>query len=206
MEIAQKLWKEENEMQKSRFAGYREITNSIIDEIFYRKGFITTKPTSLKSCSFLKEIGKSYYMANKQPYYDQSECAKFVCDELKKQGFFAKTVNHCTSIFISWHPSHLDLISNDKKKREENRRNKLILDQKLQYDQYKKSEQDETDIKNEHQPMIVNNFAENQKIDSTSNKNQKKKKAAYIDLHSYDTDLNNRLRLTDFFISQKYNR
>lgn len=169
--LADELWKERTQKEQCRHRLYDEMLEPLINRIFYLK----------EACN--DEQGKHFYIYDvpktaihdaQNAYYIQKECALHLKTKLYERGFFAKTMDNHTTLFISWHPTLLMQV-------------KLHKEQRLQ-----------AKVKQEKKEMAAK---ERQLRDTT--KEVKKKPARYIELDGNKSELDNRIALTTFLLQNK---
>lgn len=94
-----------------RFQLYRNIMEDVLNRIFFEKNagvdfwyFIYAVPVKCE-----RDI-EDYR------HYSQTECCRYISTWLREKGFYAKTMNGETTLFVSWHEKHLKQVQEEKAK------------------------------------------------------------------------------------------
>lgn len=87
-----------------RYVLYERVVELVLDLIFVAKN------SGIEQWYYIYEIPlKSESDVEDYKFYSQTECCCFVSKKLGDDGFYVRTMNDKTSIFVSWHPDHLQI-------------------------------------------------------------------------------------------------
>lgn len=174
--LADELWKGEVQQEQCRHRLYDELLEPLINRIFYLK----------EACSehyYIYKVPKTAHhdAAQQRTYYIQKECALHLKSQLYERGFYARTMDNHSALFISWLPSLLGEVKLSQQK------------QKLKVDaEQRKKERQQREVE-------AIEYATNERIAIIP----PKKPSPYIELDGSKSDLENRIALTTFLLQNK---
>lgn len=181
--LADELWKEKIQKEQYRYRLYDEMLEPLINRIFYMK----------EACH--DEQGEHYYTYDvpktavhdaQKMYYIQKECAVHLKEKLYERGFFVKTMNKHTTLFISWHP---DLLQRVRLQKEEEQQ---VIATATKVKEGRTNE------------MAAMKFKEpTTTVLHSVTPRAKKKPVRYIELDGNKSELDNRIALTTFLLQNK---
>ncbi len=130
MSFSNRLRKDREQRKEARFECYQKALDDIVTKIYHQQsvgGFVPDP--HWKDCCLQEPIDKEYLFPAQQPYYSQSECVDYIIDRLRELGFFAKSMKNKTCVFVSYHPSHLEIIETKREKAEQAQAAKVAKEQ-----------------------------------------------------------------------------
>lgn len=99
---------------KFRYVLYKESLEDLLNRVFLDKNAGVNQWYYIYQIPSVSERDIEDYQ-----FYSQKECCQYVCEQLREKGFFAKTLNGATAVFMSWHPKHLEHLAESKRKEEQ---------------------------------------------------------------------------------------
>lgn len=201
--LSNDLWRDRNERKNDRFRCYHNILDTLVTKIYFQQDLLSMSSDS-KNCYIKEYIDRRYAFQSQQPYYDQKECVEYIIKELRNLGFFAKSIQNKTCVFISWHPSHLEIMKvyKDKKIEKIKKEEKQLQKKREEKEEKERLQQlifDEKKRREENLKSIASTKSYSVKsvpsVPSTP----------FIDLDGNDNSHQNRIKLTNFLLSQNKN-
>lgn len=200
------LWKDQNVLKEARKDLYMQFVDDILTEIYYQKGQnseLIVCPAS--SCYLTKHIPKNYTYPYHQPYFDQKECVSHIISELRKLGFFCKSVDNQSAVFISWFPKHLENVENHQSKEQKRKEEKALqreLHRELQRKNRKLIDLDQKKTVSDNQSKQSDLSIIPREYSSETSK-RRIREPRYIDISAQHNELDNRIKLTQFLLRGK---
>lgn len=124
--MAASLWKKSVGYKVEKTQLYKNVLDEVLDIIHVQQRLF--EQYMEKKTFLLFPVPNFTIQKAFEHFYKQEECAIYLCKELKNRGFFCKTVDRLTKIYISWSPIHLEIIA--KVKEAEMKKFEMLKEQK----------------------------------------------------------------------------